>query len=54
MKRLHWFQYVSYGILALFMGILIYVVSVAHLRRPGTTGIDAPAIQKLRYDSMQK
>ncbi len=50
MRRLHWFQLVSHGVLALFLGIILYVISIAYTRRSGFTGLDMATIQKIRYD----
>lgn len=52
--RRHWFHYVSYGILSLFMLLLLLVTAVAFSRRSGSTGLDMAQIQQLRYDSVQK
>lgn len=49
-RRLHWFQLVSHGILALFLGIIFYVICIAYTRSSGFTGLDMAAIQKIRYD----
>jgi hypothetical protein len=52
MKNWHWFKFASNGILALFLGILVYVVIIAFQRHSGTTkGLDVATIQKLRYDA---
>lgn len=52
MARRHWFQFVSGGILTLFMGILTYVVVVAYTRHSGSTGLDVATIQKIRYEAI--
>lgn len=52
--RKYGFLYLSYGILALFMGIIVYVITVAYMRHSGTTGMDMAAIQKMRYDAVLK
>lgn len=52
--RLFGFLYLSHAILALFMGIIIYVIAVAYMRHSGSTGMDMAAIQKMRYDAVQK
>lgn len=54
MRQWHWFQFVSSGILALFLGILFYVVTVAYMRHSGSTGLDVARIQKFRYDAMSQ
>lgn len=46
----HWFQFVLYGVLALFTGILISVAYVAYSRQSGFTGQDMAQIQKIRYE----
>jgi len=46
----HWFQWISNGIFFLFLGIMIYVVSIAYMRHSGSTGLDMAKIQKIRYD----
>lgn len=51
-KNRHWFQFVSNGILALFLSILLYVVVIAYTRHSGSTGLDVATIQKIRYDAM--
>ena len=51
MQRKHWFQFVSNGILALFLGILLYVCFIAYTRHSGSTGLDMAKIQKMRYDA---
>lgn len=48
MHRWHWFQFVSNGILALFLAIIIYVVGIAFMRHSGSTGLDIVTIQKIR------
>lgn len=52
MQRWHWFQFVSNGILALFLSILAYVVVIAYTRHSGSTGLDVATIQKIRYDAL--
>lgn len=54
MRRWHWFQFVSNGFLALFLGILVYVVIIAFTRHSGSTGLDVATIQKIRYDAQPK
>lgn len=54
MRRWHWFQFVSNGILALFLSILLYVVIIAYTRHSGSTGLDVATIQKIRYDALPK
>jgi hypothetical protein len=51
MRHWHWFQFVSNGILALFLGIMVYVICIAYMRHSGSTGLDMTAIQKMRYDA---
>ncbi len=50
----HWFQFVSNGILFLFLGILSYVVVVAYMRHSGSTGLDVATIQKIRYEALHQ
>jgi hypothetical protein len=50
--RVHSSQFTAYGILALFMGILLYVTVHAFTRTSGSTGQDMANIQKLRYDAV--
>lgn len=52
MYRPHWFQFVSWSILAIFFGIMLYVISIAYLRHSGSTGLDMATLQKIRYDSL--
>lgn len=54
MRKWHWFQFVSNGILVLFLSILIYVVTIAFTRHSGSTGLDMATIQKIRYDAQSK
>ncbi len=54
MRQRHWFQFVSYGILALFLGILCYVSIIAYARHSGSTGLDMASIQKMRYDALPR
>lgn len=54
MRHWHWFQFVSSGFLALFLGILLYVVCVAFTRHSGSTGLDVATIQKIRYDALSQ
>lgn len=51
MHRRHWFSFVSNGIVALFFGIMIYALTIAFTRKPGSTGLDMGSIQKMRYDA---
>jgi hypothetical protein len=51
MRHWHWFQFVSHGVLALFLGILLYVVIIAYMRHSGSTGLDMATIQKMRYEA---
>ena len=51
MRHWHWFQFVSNGILVLFLGILVYVVATAYTRRSGSTGLDVAKIQRMRYEA---
>lgn len=48
------FLYFSYFVLALFMGIIICVTTLAYSRRSGTTGMDMASIQKVRYETAMK
>lgn len=52
MFRRHWFHFVSYSVLALFLGIMLYVIAIAYLRISGSTGLDMATMQKMRYDSI--
>lgn len=52
MRRWHWFQFIAHGILALFMGIMLYVVYIAFNRHSGSTGLDMASIQKMRYEAI--
>lgn len=52
MGRWHWFQFVSGGILTLFLSILVYVVVISYTRRSGSTGLDVATIQKIRYEAI--
>lgn len=54
MRHWHWFQFVSNGILALFIGIMIYATFIAYTRRSGSTGLDMMTIQKIRYDALSR
>ncbi|WP_042281517.1 hypothetical protein [Candidatus Protochlamydia sp. R18] len=53
MHRSQKFQFIFYGILALFTGLMIYVTYVAFTRLSGSAGLDMARIQKVRYDSLQ-
>jgi hypothetical protein len=50
--RRYRYLYVSQGVLALFLGIMAYVIVIAYSRRSGSTGLDMAAIQKLRYETV--
>lgn len=52
MRQWHWFYVVSHSILALFLGILLYVVVIAYTRHSGSTGLDVATIQKIRYEAL--
>lgn len=52
--KIHWFHFVSTGVLALFMGMLVYVTFVAYARTSGSTGQDMARIQQSRYQETQK
>lgn len=52
--RRYGYLYLSHGVLALFVCIIIYVIGVAYTRRSGSTGLDMAAIQKLRYETVMK
>ena len=54
MRHWHWFQFASSGILALFLGILVYVIIIAYTRHSGSTGLDMATIQKMRYDALPR
>jgi len=49
--KVHWFQIVSTGILALFLGLLVLTTFTAYKRRSGSTGQDMANIHKQRYNS---
>jgi hypothetical protein len=51
MHHWHWFQFVANGILALFLGILVFVCIIAYMRHSGSTGLDMATIQKMRYEA---
>jgi hypothetical protein len=51
MHKWHWFQIISNGILALFLGIILYVVIIAYTRESGSIGLNMATIQKMRYDT---
>lgn len=51
MRHWHWFRFVSKGIVALFFGIMIYVLFIAFTRQSGSTGLDMAGVQKMRYES---
>lgn len=50
MRQWHWFQFVSNGVLILFLGIIVLVIYVAFSRTSGSTGLDMSTIQKIRFD----
>lgn len=52
MHQWHWFQFVAYGILTLFLGIMALVTIQAYQRHSGSTGIDVSKIQQVRYKSV--
>jgi hypothetical protein len=54
MRHWHWFQFVLNGVLALFCGIMLYVVLIAYTRQSGSTGLDMATIQKTRYDALPR
>lgn len=49
-----WDQYhvIHYGVLALFMGIMVYVTFLAYSRHSGFTGLDMVKIQQMRYEAL--
>lgn len=49
MRQWHWFRHVSNSIVALFFGIMIYVIFIAFSRQSGSTGLDMGSIQQMRY-----
>lgn len=49
MRHWHWFRFASNGIVALFFGIMAYVLFIAFTRQSGATGLDMAGVQKLRY-----
>lgn len=51
MLKWHWFQWVSHGILAIFMGVMIYVTYVCFSRTSGATGLNMAKMQQIRYDA---
>ena len=54
MRHWHWFQFVSCGVLTLFLSILSYVVVIAYMRSSGATGLDVATIQKVRYEAISQ
>lgn len=54
MRCRHWIYLVSNGVLALFLGIIVYVIFIAYGRRSGSTGLDMAAIQKMRFEAVQR
>lgn len=52
MPRRHWSFFISNATLALFLGIIIFVVIIAFARDSGSTGLDMAAIQKMRHDAV--
>lgn len=49
--RFHKFTFVTYGVLSIFMGIMVFATYIAFQRRSGSTGIDAAKIQQIRYEA---
>jgi hypothetical protein len=49
-KRWHWFLFVSYGILFIFLGVMTYVTYVCFSRKSGSTGLDMAKVQQIRYE----
>lgn len=50
----HWIYFVSNGVLALFLGIIVYVIFTAYGRSSGSTGLDMAKIQKMRFEAVQR
>lgn len=48
------FQCMSLGVLAVFMGILLFVTISSYSRPSGSTGQNMAQIQQLRYATQQK
>lgn len=50
MQKWHWFQWISTGVLFLFLAIISYVTFIAYTRPSGLTGLDMVKMQKIRHD----
>jgi hypothetical protein len=53
MPKIHWFQFVAYSILSIFMGLMIYVCYIAYTRPSGFTGLDIAKMQQIRYEDIR-
>lgn len=49
--KIHWFQIVSFGVSALFFGLMALTIYSACNRKSGSTGQDMATIHKQRYDT---
>lgn len=47
------FPCIAYGIVAIFMGLMVYVTANAYARKTGHTGMDVAKIQQVRYIDAQ-
>jgi len=48
------FQKAATAIFCTFMGLMIFVTSMAYSRRSGHTGLDMGKVQQMRYDAVNK
>lgn len=53
-ENMHWFYYVSRGVLLLFFGIMIYVTIIAFGRNTGSMGIDMSKIHEKRLEQSKQ
>jgi hypothetical protein len=52
--RMKLFQKVAMAILAFFMGLMVFVTIVAHVKRPGAIGMDMMKVQQMQHEKMNK
>jgi hypothetical protein len=52
--KIDWFPWIYNAVLALFMGMLVYVTFIAYARDSGSAGLDMAKIQKTRYQGSQQ
>jgi hypothetical protein len=52
MGQRHWFQFISHGVLALFLAIILFVIIIAYTRDSGSMGLNMGMIQKMRYNAL--